>query len=342
MPLHADGIPWRKRVNLLACGADMALGRARLSGLPPAMQVEPSSFCNLKCPLCPTGSGKMPRKQGMMSMETFQCLLDQAGDCLVGIVLYSWGEPFLNPDLPRMIAACSERRILTVTSTNGHCLQTEEEARRVVDAGLRALVVALDGSTQEIYTAYRKHGDVEKVKRCAALIEEAKARAGSMYPYTNLRVVATRENQEDIPNLRRLASRMGMNMFSIKSVGCLTSSPTYEGFEASDESLRRYDHRDGVRLERQPVRCPYPFRQPTVFWDGTVVSCEFDYGMEAALGNIHQGPIREIWNSERAVAIRRSIHSGHDRPKFCGLCPYRGRNPRSTVLRCEELKPLNA
>lgn len=342
MPLRAEGIPWRKRLNLAACGADLALGRSNLLGLPPAMQVEPTNLCNLKCPLCPTGTGTLPRKQGMMSMETFRRVLEQAGESLVGIVLYSWGEPFLNPDLPRMIADCSERGIMSVTSTNGHCLQTPEEARRVVDAGLRALVVALDGSTQEIYTAYRKHGDVEKVKRCAGLIEEAKARAGSPYPYTNLRVVATRENEADIPNLRELARRMGMNMFSIKSVGCLTSSPAYEGFEASEETLQRYDHRDGVRIERQSVHCPYPFRQPTIFWDGTVVGCEFDYGTEVAWGNIHERPLREIWNCERALSLRRAIRSESHRPHFCDLCPYRGRNSRSTVLSCEELKALRS
>ena len=52
----------------------------------------------------------------------------------------------------------------------------------MVDAGLTGLVVAIDGSTQDIYGVYRKSGSVDKVKRCAELIEKAKALRGAAFP----------------------------------------------------------------------------------------------------------------------------------------------------------------
>jgi len=340
MPLAARRMPFRKRWNLLRCGLDLALNRDRLRGMPPALQVEPTNLCNLKCPLCPTGVGAMPRAKGFMSRETFQKVLDDLGDSVVGMLLYSWGEPFLNKDLPWMIAQCAARGIVTATSTNGHCLQSRDEALQVVDAGLNALVIALDGSTQEIYRAYRKSGDVEKVKRCAALIEEAKALRGSPYPYTNLRAVVTSENETDLPNLRQLARHLGVNMFSIKSVGCLTHSARYADYEKTDAGLRRYQYEGNARLRRPPVKCPYPFRQPTIFWDGTVVGCEFDYGLESAWGKIGEQTFAEIWNGPRALQLRRGIRGIVERPKFCGLCPYQDRGQESTVIGCEELRPL--
>lgn len=339
VPMVARHMPMRKRLNLARSGVDALLGRTVMTSLPPTAQVEPTNTCNLKCPLCPTGADAMKRGKGTMSMETFQKVLDELGDVLVTIVLYCWGEPFLNKDLPRMIEACTARGILTVTSTNGHCLQTLEEALQVVDAGLTGLIVAIDGSTQDVYAAYRKSGVVDKVKRCAGLIEEAKARRGSPLPYTDLRVVVTRHNQGDIENLEKLAREFGFNMFSYKSLGCLTTTLQFGDYEATDGRSRRQAGAGSGGGPRPLVQCNFPFRQPTIFWDGTVVGCEFDYNLEMPLGKVGERPFMEIWNSQRAVALRRMIRKGPGRPAFCDLCPYPGRGSLGTVLLCKELRP---
>ncbi len=338
IPMRSRGIPWKKRLNLLHAGLDVLLNRTRMSGPPPTVQVEPCNICNLKCPLCPTGTDMMKRPRGVMSMETFQKILDELGDVLVSMILYCWGEPFLNENMPRMIEAATERGILTATSTNGQCLQTLEEALRVVDAGLSGLVVAIDGSTQDIYSAYRKSGQVEKVKRCAALIEEAKARRGSALPYTDLRVVVTKYNEADIGNLEHLARKLGFNMFSYKSLGCLTWKQDFADYEAGEGLSRRSTSVAGGSL----VQCNFPWRQPTIFWDGTLVGCEFDYDLEVPLGKVGERPFMEMWNDPRAVAMRRCIRRGPKRPGFCDLCPYVYRGPRGTVLVCKELRPARA
>ena len=339
IPLSARRMSLKKRWNLARAGLDASLNRAVLSGPPPTVQVEPTNICNLKCPLCPTGSATMRRPRGFMTMETFQRIMDELGDVLVTVVLYCWGEPFLNKDLPRMIEACAARGILTVTSTNGHCLQTLDEALRVVDAGLSGLVVAIDGSTQDIYETYRKSGDVDKVKRCAALMEEAKARRGSAFPYTDLRVVVTRHNQGDIGNIEKLARELGVNMFSYKTLGCLTWSGRFGDYEASGGLARKQAGADSGMTQRPPVQCNFPFRQPTIFWDGTLVGCEFDYNLEAPFGKIGERPFMEMWNGEPAVALRRSIRKGLARPAFCSLCPYTERGSLGTVLLTKELRP---
>ncbi|MFH0964067.1 MAG: radical SAM protein [Planctomycetota bacterium] len=341
MPLVAR-LPVRKRVNLLKCGVDALLRSDRLLGMPPTIQVEPANVCNLKCPLCPTGANSAKRPKGFMSMETFDKLLAEVEDFLVTMVLYGWGEPFLAKDLPRMIEACSSRGILTVTSTNGHCLQTPEEALAVVDAGLTALVIALDGSTQEIYQAYRKSGSVDKVKRCVACVEEAKARRRAELPYTNLRVVVTSANQDDLPNIETLAREMGVNMFSYKSVGCLVEGEQFAGLEATDTTKKRYAYDGPARRRKAAFRCIYPFRQPTVFWDGTVVGCEFDYGLEAPWGDIRRQRLAQVWNGPTARALRRAVLDRSRRPNFCDLCPYRDRVQDSCILSCRELRPLHA
>lgn len=340
VPFVAEKLTLAQKRNLLTAGLDEILRRERARALPPTLQIEPTNLCTLKCPLCPTGSGSMKRPPGFMSRETFARIMDELGDTLLCVFLYGWGEPFLHRELLPMIKMCTNRNIRTEVPTNGQHIQTPQEALQVVDSGLTALLIALDGTTQEIYQTYRKSGDVEKVKRFTALIEEAKARRGVPYPYTNLRFIITRDNEDDLSQGKRLARELGVNMFSYRSLGMLSHSDKFRDFEPARKNMRRYEYEGTNRRSRPPFQCRFPFRQPTIFWDGTVVGCEYDYDLERPWGRIGERPFREIWNSPRAIEHRRQVRSGPDRPRFCGLCPYQDRTVDRCVLAVEELRPL--
>ncbi len=281
----------------------------------------------------------MKRKNGYMLFETFQTIMDELGDTLLYVVLYSWGEPFLNKNTARMIEACTARNITTVVDTNGHCLQTLSEALSIVDSGLDGIIIALDGSTQEIYQSYRIQGDVEKVKRSTLLLEEAKRLRGSPYPYIHLRVVVTRDNEMDLFNLERFALEAGVNMLSLKSVGMTVETKNYSQYETKNETFRRFEYEGTTRQRRPPFKCGYLFRFPTVFWDGTLVGCEYDYDLEVPLGKIGEKPFAEMWNSPEAIRMRQSNNSGYNRPDYCNRCPYRDRVHPSTVFSAKELRP---
>jgi MoaA/NifB/PqqE/SkfB family radical SAM enzyme len=339
IPLTASELSFRKKMNLIRAGFDMVLKSDRAHALPPIIQVEPTNVCNLKCPLCPTGSGSLKRPKGYMSKETFQRILDELGDILMAVYFFCFGEPFLNKELPWMIDRCHALNILTLTSTNGHFIQTQDEALRVVDTGLKSMIVALDGSTQEIYEAYRKSGDIERVKRCVTLIEEAKIKRQSPFPYTTVRAVVVRENQGDLHNIESLARDLGVNMFSYKSVGCLPHSEQFKDFEPSEGKFRRFDYDGTERRKRSHIQCPFPFRQPIIFWDGTVVGCEYDHDLERAFGKIGEQDFADLWNSPDALKLRRSIRSGQDGSRFCHYCPFQDRIHGSTELSYREIRP---
>jgi radical SAM protein with 4Fe4S-binding SPASM domain len=339
VPLHANNLTWRKRINLVKCGFDTALKKTRLWSMPPTIQIEPTNLCNLSCPLCSANSAEPGRKKGMMSMETFHAILDEMGDFLLTAILYNSGEPFMNKNLPKMIAACTARNILTLTSTNGQYLQTLEEALEVVDAGLTAMIIAMDGSTQEIYQIYRKGGDIEKVKRCAALIEEAKELRKSSFPYTNLRAVVMQQNQDDLPNIAQLARELGVNMVSYKTVGSALFDD-YVTYETTRKEFNRYEYVDGKRQETALIKCPYPFRQPSIVWDGTVVGCQRDYDKRETFGKIGEQPFAQIWNGLKARELRRMINFGSKRPAFCARCRTQNRI-RENILSSLELRPVS-
>lgn len=335
-----ERLPWRKRRNLILVGLDELLGRATLMSLPPVVLIEPVARCNLRCPFCATGTGEMQRERGAMSMETFHRLLDELEDVLICVMLYGWGEPFMSDRTPAMIEACTRRDILTMSSTNGHYLQTLDEALRVVDAGLTCLVVALDGSTQDVYGTYRKRGDVEKVKRCAEMIQEAKAICRSRLPYLNIRAVVTRHNEADLPNIEAFAKQIGADMFSYKSLGCLAASKESAEYQAHEPEMRRVPHGRSASRDGRRWRCIFPFRPPLVLWDGTVISCEYDYDLEMPLGKVGERPFQEIWNSPNAIRVRRSILNGAGPPGFCSRCPNVPGDDGRALLATRELRPV--
>jgi radical SAM protein with 4Fe4S-binding SPASM domain len=102
--------------------------------------------------------------------------------------------------------------------------------------------------------------------------------------------------------------------------------------------MRRFKYVESSRRRGRLFQCFFPFRQPIVFWDGTVVGCEYDHNLEMAFGKIGEQSFEEIWNSPKALKLRRSIREGHGRPFFCGLCPYQDRVQNGSVLACKELR----
>jgi organic radical activating enzyme len=115
---------WNAGKVLASMGVSWTTGRPVVWGRPFMMMVEPTNFCNLKCPLCPSGNGEMTRERGNMGIDDFKRLIDDAGDYLVLLMLWNQGEPFINRDLLEMIRYARSKRIPTMTSTNGHYVRT--------------------------------------------------------------------------------------------------------------------------------------------------------------------------------------------------------------------------
>lgn len=98
-------------------------------------QVDIAGMCNLHCISCPRGNWPRHRKSGLMSAKTYGRLIDKIllDDPWTGIIsLYNWGEPLLNPALPKIINITREKGLLSAISSN---LAMEKDFKEVVQAG---------------------------------------------------------------------------------------------------------------------------------------------------------------------------------------------------------------
>ena len=74
-------------------GLSLALRKPLVHFYPPILMVEPTNICNLHCPLCLTGNGKLLRPKGMMSLSLFKKICREVQDKIGMLILWSQGEP---------------------------------------------------------------------------------------------------------------------------------------------------------------------------------------------------------------------------------------------------------
>jgi MoaA/NifB/PqqE/SkfB family radical SAM enzyme len=319
---------WNFAKVLGSMGASWVLGRPVVWGQPFMLMVEPTNFCNLKCPLCPSGNGQMTRPRGKMDLRDYQRLIDQVGDRLLLLMLWNQGEPFINPCFTEMVRYARQRRIPTLTSTNGHYLRTPEQARALVASGLDEIIVSLDGVDQETYERYRVGGRIEKVFAGVRLLAQARRDLGRPTPLINLQFIVFRHNEAELQEAERLARQLGADKFLVKTAQVYTREEA-EVFLPRDEQFRRYDQVQGaLRVKGQPARgCKVLWYSSMVNWNGQVAPCCFDKDVEFELGQAFAGgDFRQIWRGRAYMDFRRRLLDDRLGIPMCRNCSegYRG------------------
>ncbi len=268
----------RKWANLALLESERLLRRTRVHARPYILYLDPCNYCNLRCPLCPTGINELGRKQGMMSFECFQRYLEPHEPYLFEVNLYNWGEPLMNKDVHRMIAHAQSRNIGTNMSSN-MVLATSNDLDNLIDAGLEHLTVSLDGTDQESYAKYRVRGKFDRVvENMAEIIRRRNAR-GKKYPFVEWQYIVMKHNQDNVEQAEQMAKSLGVDQIRFIPVGLPIETrnraaladawfPTrFEGREASEATPQAFG------MGQRKGGCFYLYRSLTVNADGGVSPC---------------------------------------------------------------------
>jgi radical SAM protein with 4Fe4S-binding SPASM domain len=329
IPFEVNGLAAKKIANFFRAGLNQYLLPSRPLGYPVVGQVEPANFCNLSCPLCLTTSETGARPAGLLPLDLFRAFIDNLGDYLLLIVLWNWGEPFLNPDLLEMIAYAKSRKILIHSSTNGQVGFDDGLARGLVESGLDSLIFGIDGTTQESYARYRRGGDLEVVRENIKILVSTKKSAGSRTPRLTLRFVAMRQNEGELDAAHQMARELGVDSFAVKTV----DMPPALGrdldrlFAPGDRAYQRYAYEDeGFRRKKLPFTCMRPWKRITLDALGEIIPCEYDYRNGHSFGSLRSGlPAVSLWKGRTARKFRQSFNRGHNDYYLCRTCTYKNR-----------------
>jgi MoaA/NifB/PqqE/SkfB family radical SAM enzyme len=329
IPHEMENVPLRKIINWILVEASVYVKPARPWGRPTHIVIEPSSLCDLKCPHCPTSLG-MDRPRGNMSFELYKKVLDEAGDHLLQVILWNWGEPFMNPALFDMITYARKKGIWVVTSTNGQTLSKRGVADRIISSGLETLIVAVDGATQEAYSRFRRGGALDAVLDGVRILAERKRAVGSLTPLINLRYVVTRNNESEVGMIKELAPSLGADLLTVRSsLNVYDEGVLDDGLSPANARLRRFERdKDGRRIRLKKNPCKRLWNNPAVHSNGNVCVCFMDWDEKSVLGDVNRDTILDVWRGEKYRALRRTFRRNYEEiDNACGdrVAPCAGR-----------------
>lgn len=304
---------WKKLFNLLRIELQLRLGRTRVTGYPYEWEIDTTNICQLKCPLCHTGLGTVNREKGIMHFDLFKKLIDEIKDYCIWLSLYSWGEPFLNKEIDRYVAYANEANVATVMSSNLNKPLTPEMAESLIRSGLDALIISLDGTTQEVYQVYRVGGHLDRVLDNIRLLVQKKVELGYSTPYLEWQFIVMRQNEHQIPEARRMAKELGVDDLVFKKVdfphGEDDLEHTVRWLPVATEGYRRDQPLDKPYNENG-VRCWRLWRSAVVNWDGGYAPCCYLTDASDDFGDAKTHSIKEIWNNEHYLTARGLFKDG--------------------------------
>ncbi|MBI1183852.1 radical SAM protein [bacterium] len=289
--------------------------------MPFSISVEPTTSCNLRCPECPSGLRSFSRPTGMLTLATYQNIIDQLQDYLIYLILYFQGEPYLNRSLFDFIRYASERKIYTAISTNAHYL-TEQNAIKTVQSGLSRMIISIDGTTQETYQNYRVGGKLHKVLSGTENIIKAKKELGSSTPHTIFQFLVVRPNEHQVEEVKQLAKQYGVDDVVFKSAQVYDYEHGNPLIPLNEHFSRYKKQADGTYAIKNKLlnHCWKMWHSCVFTWDGKVVPCCFDKDATHTMGSIENTAFKEIWHSPAYNHFRTSILKGRNQIDICTNC----------------------
>jgi radical SAM protein with 4Fe4S-binding SPASM domain len=321
------------------------------------MQVQPpfmvsysiTTKCNLKCKHCYSDSVDQAAPDELSTGEAFR-LIDDLSRWGIGLLIIDGGEPLCREDLLDIVKYASSKGIRTTIGSNGTLID-EEMARKMVDAGVMAVAISVDGVDAVTHDSFR--GVDGAFERTLRGIEACR---NSGLPF-QLNMVIRKDNLSQLEGMLRLAVDLGANaaeVFDLVAAGrakdeCKELVLSLEERKVAMEQLAgaQEDYPIVIRVPGCPMyplllqqkqiqprhfpkemlrRVPYyergcaagmPMGYIMVLSNGEVNPCML---LQVRLGNIREQSIISIWENSPILAQlrQRELLKGE-----CGACSYK-------------------
>ncbi|MFN8240433.1 MAG: radical SAM protein [Bacteroidales bacterium] len=296
--------------------ASVASGRPLVWGMPPAVGIELTNYCNLSCPECHTGSGAGTRTRGFIDPALFRKIIDELKPWLLNINLYFQGEPMMHPRFFDLLELSSG--INTTLSTNGHFL-SEENVRALAASKLGTIIVSLDGMTEETYSKYRVGGHFFKVVDGIRKLADEVRRSGSPLR-VKIQFLVNRYNEHQIADLKNFAREHGAGVI-LKSMQVI-SADAHADWMPEMPAFKRYENSTGIYMLRSRLsdRCARLWFNPVITWDGKVLPCCFDKDGDHVMGDLTKTDFRTTWHGKTFNAFRSSLLEARKEIRMCTNC----------------------
>jgi len=217
------------------------------------LQLEPTSYCNLKCLDCLIGLCKndlafRKKRDAFLSLDVMKDIVDQLQGLEI-MFFYNFGESFLHPDALPFLRYFRSRNpgTVVIVNTNGIPLDNTIINAIASETLVNHFSFSIDGLWQSSYGTYRKHGDIKKalanLKAMAKAIElyGTKNKVNLIWQYI---LFEWNDSDKEIDEAKQLAKEIGCKMLWIlthtkgASRKFTTDSHEYQQLVSSDDSMK--------------------------------------------------------------------------------------------------------
>lgn len=279
-------------------------GDPRVSYPPLKMHIEPTAFCNLRCPMCPQSDPAFEAPKKFMDLELYGKIIRQCQKQVFEVNLFFRGESLFHPQLPEMVKIAEQVGIRTNLDTNATVL-TEPLSRALIEAGLSKIQFSLDGATKEIYEKMRRGAKFERTMNHVINFLRMKKTLHRRNPHVSIQVIQFYREGENLrlpPEFQGLFRGLPVDEFS------LLWARNWAGTFKDDEEIN-------AQLGEKYFQCAWLWKSVAVYYDGTVALCCTDFFGRYNLGDLKTQSLMEIWNGDRMQEMRRR----HQKEDYKGL-----------------------
>ena len=266
--------------------------------------IEPTSVCNLKCPMCFQTDQTFTTKKymGMMDFNLFSEITKEAKSIGVkAITLASRGEPTLHPRFTDMISNLRNLDFLDLKINTNATKLDERKIRSILENEINEFVLSIDSASSTEYEKLRFGAKFEKTLETVKLLKSL---------------------TDEYPNRKTLTRISGVKVHDEQNWDAFYKfwSPYVDQVGWVDSEMRWDTYNNEIAKIDDP--CVYPFERLYIWHDGVANPCDVDYKSLLSPGKYPEMNLLKLWENQNSIRLQ---HQVGDRNTLvpcdrCGVC----------------------
>jgi len=180
------------------------------------VQFEVTNCCNLHCAICWRTLRETEPMMRHVSSEEFQTALDKlltAFD-IQELNTQGLGEPFLCPDIMRILRLIKSRDLKVWLVTNGTAIN-DTIARELIEIGVDKIRISIDSASRDTYAQIKSGSNLDLIADNIRKILHYKKQFQRDIPMLSLNSVVLRQNLHDLEDLIQFAGSLCITEISL-------------------------------------------------------------------------------------------------------------------------------
>ncbi len=273
---------------------------------PPYLEITVTDRCNSDCIMCP-----IQVHAGNTDIDTKLCykIMDEAAAIGIRKIILTGGEPLLFSDIFDIIVYAKKIGFgYAHMFTNGSLL-SQNNAERLMKAGLDSLTVSIDSNDKTEYEKIRRGLNYDEVINNIRNFRKWRDENGVKNPLFRL-------NRVNIPNNRNSAKQFVRELGRYADVVELIDAHNWSN-KNNNELLAGALYGKGVRHP-----CNLLFQKIVVNPQGKFVKCSIDHNEKAIIGSARELSVKNAIEGRLAEIKRKMLEDDYSEPG-CSECSYK-------------------